>query len=559
MIHLTQKNILVGFFLLAVSIFLPAQQTDSDMINQAIVAGDCAALYSYTQKEGADPRLVSSAATALRRYTSSDSSVSKYHTDRMDPRVRRISKELMEKVFADPAANLEAVTAALVSGLSDRLARSKVIHDWICDNIAYDTDMYFSGRLRNQDYVSVVRRKAGVCSGYVAVFNEMCRLAEVESIGVSGYSKGFGYQGYIGSRTDHEWNAVKSGNKWYLVDVTWDAGHVDRRAFIKGYSTAYLFLDSRPFLYSHFPDDEQYQFYAPVIDSEIFMREAYIPGKFFQYGLDLKTEDPLYNHAINDSFAFELNVRSDVMVSSELRTPGQRDVEGAAWIDRLGSTYTFYYDVPDTADYEGHVFARLKSEKRLIEKVDTAEFEQRWLPGARGLLEAKKIIQKELDYFENSYFEVPDNDSYYYIEDQFDTQRNNAIAKIHNLLGLTSGWMESVLHFNIKAAPGYAGFGTSVRKYPNAYTSFNDASNTRIIAPLTGIVKAGSVETFSVSSRDFSRFAIVINGNFHIFTKNPAGDFILELEIPEGIDRIIISGSKDNRNYSGLVWYDITN
>jgi hypothetical protein len=214
--------------------------------------------------------------------------------------------------------------------------------------------------------------------------------------------------------------------------------------------------------------------------------------------------------------------------------------------------------VPDTADYEGHIFARLKSEKRLLEKFDIAQFEQRWLPGAKGLLEAKKITQKELEYFENSYFKVSDNNSYYFAEDQFDTQRNNAVAKIHNLLELPSGWMESVLHFNIKAAPEYLGFGASLRKYPNAYTTFNDASNTRIISPLAGTVKAGSVETFSVSSKDFSRIAIIVNGEFHFFTKNQAGDFILEFQIPENIDRIIISGSRDARNYNGLVWYDVT-
>jgi hypothetical protein len=553
----TQKGLFPGFLLLAVSLFLPAQQTDSDMVNQAIGAGDCAALYNYTQKEGADRKLVSSATTALRRYVSADPGVLKYRTNRMDPRIRRVSEELMEKVFADPAANLEAVTAALVSGLSDRLARAKVIHDWICDNVAYDAEMYFDGWIKDQDYVSVLKKKAGVCSGYASVFNEMCRLAGVESIGVSGYSKGFGYRGYIGSGTDHEWNAVKSGGKWYLVDVTWDAGHLDRRTFIKNYSTAYLFLDSRSFLYSHLPAAEKYQFYAPPITPEIFMREAYVPGKFFQYGLSLKSDGPLYNNVLQEYFAFDLGARGEVDISSELRTPGQRDVEGAAWINRLGSSYTFYYDVPDTADYQGHVFARFRNERRLQERVDIAEFEQRWLPGARGLLEAERITEKELEYFENSYFKVPDNNSYHFIEDQFDTQRNNTVSKIHNLLGLRSGWMESVLYFNMKAAPEYPGYGTLAKKHPNTYALFNEAYSTRIIYPLAGAVKAGSFKTFSISSRDFSRFAIIIGEEFHWFKKNPSGTFTLELEIPGDIDKVVISAFKSGNSPSALVWYDV--
>jgi len=45
----------------------------------------------------------------------------------------------------------------------------------------------------------------------------MCQLANIESIGITGYSKGFGYSGKIGNQSDHEWNAVHINNKWYLV------------------------------------------------------------------------------------------------------------------------------------------------------------------------------------------------------------------------------------------------------------------------------------------------------------------------------------------------------
>jgi transglutaminase/protease-like cytokinesis protein 3 len=83
------------------------------------------------------------------------------------------------------------------------------------------------------------------------------------------------------------------------VDVTWDAGPLEKRTFIKRYSTEWLFLDSRPFLYSHLPDEDQYQFYAPALSTEDFMREAYITDMFFQYGLALKSEDPEYNNLID--------------------------------------------------------------------------------------------------------------------------------------------------------------------------------------------------------------------------------------------------------------------
>jgi hypothetical protein len=170
------------------------------------------------------------------------------------------------------------------------------------------------------------------------------------------------------------------------VDVTWDAGPLERRTFIKRYSTEWLFLDSRPFLYSHLPEDEAYQYYAPVLTADDFMREAYIPGNFFQYGLTLKTEDPEYTNLIDGGFTFDLGMRNaNVSVSSELRTPEQRDIAGASWMERQGTTVTLDFDVPDTAEYKGHIFARFNNGESPQEKVDIRTFEGDWLPRAEAL------------------------------------------------------------------------------------------------------------------------------------------------------------------------------
>jgi hypothetical protein len=418
--------------------------------------------------------------------------------------------------------------------------------------------MYFSGRVRNQDYISVLKKKAGVCSGYVSVFNEMCRLAGIESIGISGYSKGFGYNGKIGNQTDHEWNAVKLNGKWYLIDVTWDAGGLDQKTFIKSYSTEWLFLDSRPFLYSHLPEKEQYQFYAPVLTANDFMREAYITGKFFQYGLALKSENPGYNNLIHNGFTFELAARNtNVSLSNELRTPQQRNVTGAAWIDKKGTTFTLDFDVPDTAEYKGHVFARLQNEIRLQDKIDIRIFEAEWVPGAERLFQGKKITEAELKLFKEAYFKVADNNSYYFAEDQFNTVKNNAVLKIHRLLELQTNWLDNVLDFNVKAASGYQGFGANAQKYPFTYPSYNDVSNTQLISPLKGVLKSGETEIFTMTSKDFTNFAIIINGQFNPLIKDKAGNFELAFEIPAEIENLEIFGSKNGRQFTGLIRYDV--
>ena len=539
-------------------------KTDAELVAEAIKWGDCAFLYEYSQRKDGDKNLIVQAANTIKQYTSISTNTSTYRTGKMDARVRRVAKELMEQVFVSPEAALPGVVSSLTNGVSDQFLKAKILHDWICDNIAYDTDMYFSDRISAQDHVSVLKKKKGVCSGYANLMNKMCELAGIESIGISGYSKGFGYTGKIGNNTDHEWNAVHIGNKWYLIDVTWDAGSVDRRTFIKGYSTEWLFLDPRPFLYSHLPEEDAYQYYAPVLSADDFMREAYIAGKFFQYGLALKADDPEYNNVIEGGFTFDITLRNNnVSLSSELRTKQQQNVNAAAWFERKGTTAVFDFDVPDTNDYKGNIFARYNNEVRLQDKVDIAAFERDWLPRAEALFNVenpkdRKITENELNLFKKAYFKVADNNAYYFAEDQFDTAKNNAVLKIHNLLELSTTWLDNVLGFNIKAAPGYRGFGNGVLKYPYTFSAYNQAPNTQLLSPIKGVLRSGIAEQFSMASRDYTKIAIIINGEFTQLTKNSrTGNFEIDFEIPAGISELEIYASKDGRQYTGLINYSV--
>ena len=540
-------------------------KTDAELVAEAIKWGDCAFLYEYTQKTDANRQLVTQANNAIRRYTSLDSGVGRYRTGKMEARVRRVPQAQMDQVFTDPETSLPAVVSSLTNGISDQFLKAKTLHDWICDNIAYDTNMYFSGRVTAQDYISVLKKKLAVCSGYTNLFNQMCTLAGMESIGINGYSKGFGYTGKIGNNTDHAWNAINIGNKWYLIDVTWDAGSVDQRAYIKGYSTEWLFLDPRPFLYSHLPEEDAYQYYAPVLSANDFMREPNIAGNFFQYGLSLKTDKPEYDNVIDGEFVFDIGLsNTNVTVSSGLRTPRQQNVDASSWADRKGAVVTAEFDVPDTNEYQGHIFARYNNETRLLDRVDIATFEQDWLPRAEQLLKDtslprdKRITEAEFNLFKGAYFKVQENNRYYFAEDQFDTAKNNAVLKVHQLLELTTNYLDNVLTFNIKAASSYKGFGSGVLKYPYTFSSYNQVSNTQLVSPVKGVLERGTVELFSISSQDFTRFAIIINGELTNIPRNTrTGNYELNFEIPSGITELNIFGSRDGRSYTGLIRYGV--
>jgi len=339
----------------------------------------------------------------------------------------------------------------------------------------------------------------------------------------------------------------------------------DQKTYIKKYSTAWLFLDARPFLYSHLPEEEAYQFYAPVLTAGDFMREAYITGKFFQYGLSLKSEDPEYNNTINGGFTFDLVMKnSNVSVLSQLRTPQQQNIDAASWTERKGTTITIDFDVPDTNDYEGYVFARFNNVENPQFRIDIRTFEGDTLPKAEELFNTaeskdRKITEKELEYFKNSYFKIQDNGYYYFAEDQFDMARNSAVLKIHKLIELSTGELENVLNFKIKAASGYQGFGKGVLKYPFTFSNYNQLPNTQLVSPITGTLKAGSSETFVISSKDYSSFTIIINGEWNMFTKNnKTGNFELNLTVPANVQTIQISGgTARNVTHWGLVRYNV--
>jgi hypothetical protein len=307
------------------------------------------------------------------------------------------------------------------------------------------------------------------------------------------------------------------------------------------------------------PEEEAYQFYAPVLTADDFMRDPYIPGKFFQYGLELKGNVPQYTNLINDGFTFDIVTHNrDVSLSSRLRTAQQGNIDAASWHNRKGEIVSFDFDVPDTGDYKGVIFAKFQNQDRLQDRVALRTFEEVWVPGAEKLFGEEKITEDELDYFRKSYYKIADNNYYYFLEDQFDRPRNNAVTKIHDLLELDAGWMETVLEFAIKAAPAYQGFGRGILKYPYTLPHYNDVPNTQLISPTAGVLKAGSQERFTVFTRDFTHIAIRINGEFIQLEKNSDGDFESAFTIPAGLDTLDLFGSTNGNQYVGLIRYTVT-
>lgn len=483
----------------------------------------------------------------------------------MNSRVRGINKELSEKVFIKPKEYLPSVVQSLTSGISDTSERVKVLHDWICDNIAYDTDIFKKNNsIKKQDYVTVLKKKKAVCSGYTNLMNEMCRLAGIESIGISGYSKGFGYSGTIkkGQKTDHAWNAVKIGNRWQLIDVTWDAGFCDWKHFVKNYSTDWLYLKPEQFIFSHLPEDEKYQYLKEPVSMEEFIKQPYVPGKFFVYGLSFFKNMPCYNNEIEGCISWDFLVKdSNVLVNVNLISDNGKYIKDSCWADRMSGRVTASFDVPDSGEYKAFITSRRKDEIVNPVFIQINEWEGSILPKTLELVQEKKITQTEYDLLVASYEKIEENRRYYILEDKFDFKRNNAITKILKLLNENTLNFDHVLSVNIKAVENYKGYLSeeefSAGRFPQNYSSHTECLNTKLVEPRSGSVAKGSKVLFSIKSNDYSGFAFVIDDEWKMLNFNSStGCYELEFDVPD-VDSLTLMGTKNKRQYNGILTYAV--
>ncbi len=485
----------------------------------------------------------------------------------MDARVNAVPKPLMEKVFTEPEETLPSVVASLTSGMSGTASKVKVLHDWICNNIAYDTVIFTDHwqEAAKQDYVTVLKKKKAVCAGYTNLMCQMCRIAGIEAVGISGWSKGFAYEGNVDGQMNHAWNAVKIGNRWQLVDVTWDAGYCDWGYFVKHYSTEWLYRTPREFLYSHLPEKDEYQYYTPLVSKEQFVQEPYVPGVFFEKGFSfVRDKSPLYTNLMNEPRKFEINcARTNMLILISVNAregTGGSYLDNAIWVERSGSRVILDADVPDGLLYRLRISCRDPAVPLRQHYYSFEEMEEKMLPNVEKLLAARKITKQEQELFTKAFFKFEESHRYYFLEDQFDGIRNAAVEKILKLLNIPADYYNDVLYFDLKADDGYPGFGNDVARFPFTFVPFRQyGRNTKIISPQGGKLQKGVEHHFCIESKDFVAFALYIDeSNVKMFTKNPkTGAYELDFTIPDDMPALEVMGSRDGRRLDGLWFYQV--
>ena len=93
---------------------------------------------------------------------------------------------------------------------------------------------YFAGKNVDCTPEGVFKNGKSICSGYARLFMDIALYLKLNVLCVHCYAKGVGYEpGQKMTSTNHEYNVINLDNKWYHIDSTWGAGHIEGKKFIK--------------------------------------------------------------------------------------------------------------------------------------------------------------------------------------------------------------------------------------------------------------------------------------------------------------------------------------
>ncbi len=213
-----------------------------------------------------------------------DNAASFYRNGIIDPIIEKIPATIRNGIKTDPEKYLPLLVQFLQKGADNDFHVVKRLHDWITDNIAYDTDSFYGlGKCSHSPY-ELVKDGRTTCGGYSHLLEEMCRLSGIEVLYISGISRN--YQGPDGSPSGHAWNAVRIKGKWYIVDSTAD----NRYGYFKkvfseksGYKDDNLFITPQAKLMDNYPDKKENLLCDTTLTAQEFLKLPLLDMNILDY------------------------------------------------------------------------------------------------------------------------------------------------------------------------------------------------------------------------------------------------------------------------------------
>lgn len=141
------------------------------------------------------------------------------------------------------------IAKVIKNKISDTMSdyeKIKIIHDYIIDNVDYDTSIK-----QNSPYYALVEGRSA-CQGYATLLYKMATEVGIPCRVITGTAQG----------GLHAWNIVELDGEWYNIDATWDdplgafnASGVRYRYFLKSDSELLDHVRDDEFMTSQFYDE----------------------------------------------------------------------------------------------------------------------------------------------------------------------------------------------------------------------------------------------------------------------------------------------------------------
>ena len=165
-----------------------------------------------------------------------------------------------------------------------QIEKAFVIFRWITNNFIYDINYVLTRIPPSHEPESVLKTGLVVCTGYANLYKELSTKVGIECIVITSWAR-------TGKDKieDHSWNAVKIDSKWRLVEATWASSiMVDENGlkFKKMYNPAYFMVPPHALMYTHFSEDQQYQFQEKKLTMDQFKQ---LPCLFIKHFLNVQS------------------------------------------------------------------------------------------------------------------------------------------------------------------------------------------------------------------------------------------------------------------------------
>jgi transglutaminase/protease-like cytokinesis protein 3 len=257
--------------------------------------------------------------------------------------------------------NLTRLVDYLTENVYEDRNKVRAIYRWIADRIAYDIHALNNPPDTWPSPDEVLYRRKAICTGYAVLFDEMNRIAGLETELIVGHSKGLGTlnAGTTDFSPNHVWNAVKVDGHWALFDATWGAGYITSGGFfIPAFNDFYFMADPVKIVYTHLPEDPDWQLLVNPVSMKQYREHVWVRVPFFRHRLSVISHREAEITSYGE-LQIRLGVPGDVIISAALKFDGN-PIHGNHIINYGGSDAQIDMSLNLRGTYTLEVYAREK-------------------------------------------------------------------------------------------------------------------------------------------------------------------------------------------------------